>query len=119
MRILIADEDEALGLFLRRGLESQGHRVRSVHEGEGAIATFRDELPDLTILDLNLPVKDGEIVLHEIRQMNAELPVLILTARVEVETCVRCLDGGANDLMTKPFSLSELRARCASSPRFC
>jgi DNA-binding response OmpR family regulator len=112
MRILIADDDEALALFLRRGLESQGHRVRTVPDGERAIAAFRDELPDLTILDLNLPIKDGEIVLREIRQMNAELPVLILTARVEVETCVRCLDGGANDLMTKPFSLSELRARC-------
>ena len=112
MRILIADDDEALGLFLRRELEIQGHRVRSVRDGERAIAAFREELPDLTILDLNLPIKDGEVVLREIRQMNAELPVLILTARVEVETCVRCLDGGANDLMTKPFSLSELRARC-------
>ena len=112
MRILIADDDEALGLYLRREFESQGHRVRSVQDGERAIAAFREELPDLTILDLNLPIKDGEVVLREIRQMNAELPVLILTARVEVETCVRCLDGGANDLMTKPFSLSELRARC-------
>jgi DNA-binding response OmpR family regulator len=112
VRLLIAEDDEALSLFLQRGLESQGHHVRTVHDGAKAIATFREERPDLTILDLNLPLKDGEAVLDEIRQLNADLPVLVLTARQELETRVRCLDKGADDLMTKPFSLSELRARC-------
>jgi DNA-binding response OmpR family regulator len=73
---------------------------------------FRQEMPDLTILDLNMPVKDGEQVLAEFRAMDADLPVLVLTARQEVETRVRCLDLGADDLMLKPFSLHELRARC-------
>jgi DNA-binding response OmpR family regulator len=59
-----------------------------------------------------MPVKDGEQVLEEVRQMNADLPVLVLTARQEVDTRVRCLDLGADDLMIKPFSLHELRARC-------
>ena len=112
MRLLIAEDDAALSLFLTRGLESDGHRVHIVHDGAGAVAAFRDESPDLTILDLNLPVKDGEAALAEIRQLNAELPVLVLTGRGEVETHVRCLDAGADDLMTKPFRLSELRARC-------
>jgi DNA-binding response OmpR family regulator len=70
------------------------------------------ETPDLTILDLNLPVKDGEQVLREVRAMDTDLPILILTARQEVDTRVRCLDLGADDLMLKPFSLHELRARC-------
>jgi DNA-binding response OmpR family regulator len=112
MRLLIAEDDKALSLFLGRGLESDGHRVHTVHDGARAVAAFRDESPDLTILDLNLPVKDGETALAEMRQMNADLPVLVLTARLETDTRVRCLDSGAEDLMTKPFSLLELRARC-------
>lgn len=112
MRLLIAEDDKALAQFLRRGLEADGHRVRLAYDGAAAVDAFRDELPDLTILDLNLPLKDGEQVLSEVRTMDADLPVLVLTARQEVETRVRCLDLGADDLMVKPFSLYELRARC-------
>jgi DNA-binding response OmpR family regulator len=112
MRLLIAEDDKALGLFLSRGLEADGHRVRLAHDGGTAVEAFRQDLPDLTILDLNMPVKDGEQVLEEVRCLNADLPVLVLTARQEVATRVRCLDLGADDLMIKPFSLHELRARC-------
>jgi DNA-binding response OmpR family regulator len=112
MRLLIAEDDKALGQFLRRGLEADGYKVRVALDGGAAVEAFSEELPDLTILDLNLPVKDGEHVLDEVRLLNAELPVLVLTARQEVDTRVRCLDRGADDLMIKPFSLHELRARC-------
>jgi DNA-binding response OmpR family regulator len=112
MRLLIAEDDRALGTFLSRGLEADGHRVRLATDGASAVNAFREDLPDLTILDLNLPVKDGEQVLEEVRRVDADLPILVLTARQEVETRVRCLDRGADDLMTKPFSLHELRARC-------
>ena len=112
MRLLIAEDDKALGLFLRRGLEADGHKVRLAYDGGAAVEAFREEMPDLTILDLNLPGKDGEQVLEEVRALDADLPVLVLTAQQEVDTRVRCLDCGADDLMTKPFSLHELRARC-------
>jgi len=112
MRLLIAEDDKALGLFLSRGLEADGHRVRLTTDGGSAVEAFRQDLPDLTILDLNLPVKDGEEAIREMRAINAELPVLVLTARQDVDTRVRCLDRGADDLMIKPFSLHELRARC-------
>ena len=112
MRLLIAEDDKALGLFLSRGLEADGHRVRLAHDGGTAVEAFRQDLPDLTILDLNMPVKDGEEVLDEVRMVDADLPVLVLTARQEVDTRIRCLDRGADDLMIKPFSLHELRARC-------
>jgi DNA-binding response OmpR family regulator len=112
MRILIAEDDKALGLFLSRGLEADGHRVRTVFDGGEAVEAFRQDMPDLTILDLNMPVKDGEQVLVELRAIDPDLPVLVLTARQEVDTRVRCLDRGADDLMLKPFSLHELRARC-------
>jgi DNA-binding response OmpR family regulator len=112
MRLLIAEDDKALGLFLSRGLEADGHRVSLAYDGAAAVEAFRQEMPDLTILDLNMPIKDGEQVLEEVRKMDADLPVLVLTARQEVDTRVRCLDRGADDLMIKPFSLHELRARC-------
>jgi DNA-binding response OmpR family regulator len=112
MRLLIAEDDKALGLFLRRGLEADGHKVRLAYDGGAAVEAFREEMPDLTILDLNLPVKDGEQVLEDVRALDADLPVLVLTARQELDTRVRCLDCGADDLMIKPFSLHELRARC-------
>ncbi|WP_263359589.1 response regulator transcription factor [Acidicapsa ligni] len=112
MRLLIAEDDRALGMFLTRGMESEGHRVRCAFDGAEAVAAFHQDLPDLTILDLNLPVKDGEQVLAEIRLSDSQLPVLILTGRDEIETRIRCLDLGADDLMVKPFSLHELRARC-------
>jgi DNA-binding response OmpR family regulator len=112
MRLLIAEDDKALGLFLSRGLEADGHRVRVTCDGAAAMEAFVQEMPDLTILDLNMPIKDGEQVLDEMRALDADSPVLVLTARQEVETRVRCLDHGADDLMLKPFSLHELRARC-------
>ena len=112
MRLLIAEDDKALGLFLSRGLEADGHHVLLACDGGAALEAFRRELPDLTILDLNLPVMDGEKVLEEVRMLDPDRPVLVLTARQEVDTRVRCLDRGADDLMTKPFSLHELRARC-------
>jgi len=112
MRVLIAEDDHALAMFLARGMEADGHRVRSTGNGAEAVAAFLEELPDLTILDLNLPVMDGEQALSEMRNFDQQLPVLVLTGRQEVETRIRCLDLGADDLMLKPFSLHELRARC-------
>ena len=112
MRFLVAEDDRALGMFLRRGLEMDGHDVSLASDGEAAVDFFSEEMPDLTILDLNLPRKDGTEVLRSIRSITQDVPVLILTARHEVETRVKCLDMGADDCMLKPFSLIELRARC-------
>ncbi len=112
MRLLIAEDDRALAMFLTRGMESDGHRVRCASNGAEAVEAFREDMPDLTILDLNLPVMDGEQALAEMRALDPQLPVLVLTGRQEVETRIRCLDLGADDLMVKPFSLHELRARC-------
>jgi DNA-binding response OmpR family regulator len=112
MRLLIAEDDRALAMFLTRGMESDGHRVQHAADGAEAVRAFREELPDLTILDLNLPVMDGEQALAAMRAIDPQLPVLVLTGRQEVDTRIRCLDLGADDLMVKPFSLHELRARC-------
>ncbi|HEX3470359.1 MAG TPA: response regulator transcription factor [Silvibacterium sp.] len=112
MRFLVAEDDRALGMFLTRGLEADGHYVSLASDGQAAVDTFLKESPDLTILDLNLPRKDGAEVLRFLRSVTEDLPILILTARSEMETRVKCLDMGADDCMLKPFSLAELRARC-------
>src|SRR5580698_2416509 len=112
MRFLVAEDDRALGMFLTRGLEADGHDVTLANDGQLAVEIFLKETPDLTILDLNLPRKDGAEVLSFLRSVTADIPILILTARNELETRVKCLDMGADDCMLKPFALSELRARC-------
>ena len=117
MRVLIAEDDAALGLFLKRGLEADGHEVRWTMDGEAAMEAFLRETPDLTILDLNLPRRDGGEVLRMVRSIGDEYPVLVLTARQEMAVKVRCLDEGADDCMIKPFSLDELRARCRALMR--
>lgn len=117
MRLLIAEDDKTLALFLRRGLEADGHRVSIADDGAAAVELVFEEPPDLLILDLNLPVKDGQQVLDEVRALNPDLGVLVLTGRQELETRVRCLDAGADDFLIKPFSLVELRARVRSLMR--
>lgn len=112
MRFLVADDDPALGMFLTRGLEADGHIVTLANTGQEAVDAFLKETPDLSILDLNLPHKDGTEVLRFLRSITEDLPILILTGRKEIEARVRCLDMGADDCMLKPFSLAELRARC-------
>jgi len=112
MRLLVAEDDEALARFLRRGLEADGHRVGWAGSGSAALETFRQELPDLTILDLGLPGMDGQSVLSAMRLVDLQLPILILTGQQGLETRIRCLDLGADDFLLKPFSLHELRARC-------
>jgi DNA-binding response OmpR family regulator len=112
MRMLIADDDSALGVFLQRGFEAEGYRVQLVRDGAAAAEAFRDQCPDITILDLNLPKKDGERALHEMRNQDADLPILILTGRQDLQSRVQCLERGADDFVVKPFSFFELRARC-------
>lgn len=112
MRILVVEDDPALGPFLQRGLELEGHRVKLACDGAAAVDSYATDHPDLTILDLGLPKKDGECVLAEIRKLDARLPVMVLTGRQELDVRVRCLDAGADDLVLKPFSFHELRARC-------
>lgn len=112
MRLLIAEDDPALGTFLKRGFEAQGHSAQVVLDGERAVYAYRDHCPNLTILDLNLPKKDGEQALVEMRELDPDPPILVLTGRQDLQSLVRCLEQGADDFLLKPFSLVELHARC-------
>lgn len=111
MRILIAEDDEALARFVRQGLEGEHYSVDVARDGEQARTTAIEGPYDLVILDLNLPKLDGVTVLRQLRLKKPSLPVLILTQRTKVEDRVACLDTGADDYLPKPFSFSELSAR--------
>jgi DNA-binding response OmpR family regulator len=111
MRFLIAEDNQALGMFLQRGLEADGHQVRLAADGQAAVDSFLEEAPDIAILDLNMPRLDGTEVLRFLRSVTDDLPILVLSARNELETRLKCLELGADDCMAKPFALAELRAR--------
>jgi DNA-binding response OmpR family regulator len=111
MRILIAEDDEALGKFVRQGLESEQYRVDSAKDGEQALSAALSSDYDMVILDLNLPKLDGVGVLRQVRIKKPSLPILILTQRTRVEDRVQALDTGADDYLGKPFSFNELSAR--------
>jgi two-component system, OmpR family, copper resistance phosphate regulon response regulator CusR len=109
--VLIAEDDVPLGNFLRRQLESEQYRVDLVQDGEAASEIVNRDKYHLFILDLNLPKMDGVAVLNHVRPRQPQLPILVLTARTEVEDRILSLDSGADDCLLKPFSFSELMAR--------
>jgi len=110
-RILIAEDEPRLSSFLEKGLRAAGFATTVVREGGAASLMARDEDFDLLILDIGLPGKDGFTVLSEVRNASQRLPILILTARDELEDKVGGLEGGADDYLTKPFRFEELLAR--------
>ena len=111
MRILIAEDDAPLASFVAKALTEEEHQTEIAADGEAALAKLVAKPFDLLILDLNLPVLDGNEVLKRLRGRGSEIPILILTATDNVAERVACLDAGADDYLTKPFSYSELAAR--------
>ncbi|HEY2170664.1 MAG TPA: response regulator transcription factor [Candidatus Angelobacter sp.] len=111
MRILIAEDDAPLATVIAQAFKSEDHVTKVAASGDHALHLMQKETFDLLILDLNLPVIAGNEVLHRVRSENSDIPILILTATDEVEERVACLDAGADDYLTKPFSFSELSAR--------
>jgi len=117
MRVLIVEDDAALGIFLERGLRLEGHQAQVTGDGQSALRLAFEVAHDLIVLDLSLPQKDGIQVLEELRQRSVNASILVLTGRNSVEDRVRCLDLGADDFLMKPFSFSELTARCRALMR--
>ncbi|HEX9255963.1 MAG TPA: response regulator transcription factor [Candidatus Angelobacter sp.] len=111
MRILIAEDDAPLASFVAKAFNSEDHVTEIAPTGDDALQRIQGGGFDLLILDLNLPVISGSEVLRKVRSANADIPILILTATDEVAERVACLDAGADDYLTKPFSFSELSAR--------
>lgn len=111
MRVLIAEDDPALASFLRKGLEAEHYAVDVTHDADQVRSLVADLDYDLVVLELNVSGADGVATLRFLRARKPSLPILVLTRRSRVEDRVECLDLGADDYVTKPFSFSELSAR--------
>ena len=111
MRILVVEDDPLLAESLVRALQQQGYGVGHARRGQDADTALRTHRFDLLLLDIGLPDIDGFEVLRRLRARSDATPVLVVTAREAVDERVHGLDLGADDYLTKPFSLSELEAR--------
>jgi two-component system response regulator MprA len=109
-RVLVIEDDVEIADVLRRFLRQEGHEVRTAVDGEEALPAAAEFVPDLVILDLGLPGIDGVDVCRRLRA-DGDVPILILTARAELEDRVDGLDSGADDYLVKPFEREELLAR--------
>jgi two-component system KDP operon response regulator KdpE len=109
-KVLVIDDEPQIRKFLRIGLESQGYDIVSAADAHEGIARCADSAPDLVILDLGLPDRDGMEVIAEVRGWS-RVPILVLSVRSGEEEKVAALDLGATDFVTKPFGMAELLAR--------
>jgi two-component system alkaline phosphatase synthesis response regulator PhoP len=112
-RILVVDDDHQIVRLLRATLKQAGYKVCVAYDGEMALHVLRRERPDLVVLDLMLPDRDGWDVTHAVRgdAVLAHIPIIMLTARVEHHDRIAGLELGADDYVTKPFHPGELLAR--------
>ncbi len=110
-RVLIAEDDKQVREALERALRFEGYAVSSAPDGAAALAAFDDDEPDVLVLDVSMPVVDGISVCRRLRARGDTTPVLMLTARSDIEDRVTGLDAGADDYLAKPFALEELLAR--------
>ena len=117
MKILLAEDTRDMNHVLTAALTHEGYDVDSAFDGEEALDFVRTNGYDAMVLDIMMPKKDGLQVLKELREENIVTPVLLLTAKAEVDDRVNGLDAGADDYLTKPFALKELLARVRAMTR--
>ncbi len=117
MKILLAEDTRDMNHVLTAALTHEGYDVDSAFDGEEALDFVRTNGYDAMVLDIMMPKKDGLQVLKELRKENIVTPVLLLTAKAEVDDRVNGLDAGADDYLTKPFAMKELLARVRAMTR--
>lgn len=110
-KILYVEDEPSLAKIVKESLESRGFKVDLVHDGNDAVPHFRQFHPQICVLDVMLPNKDGFTIGKEIRAVNANTPILFLTAKTQTEDVLTGFKAGGNDYIKKPFSLEELIAR--------
>jgi DNA-binding response OmpR family regulator len=115
--ILVIEDDRSIRAGLRMNLGRAGYQVREAADGPAGLAALAAQRPDLVVLDLMLPGVDGQDILRQIRRTDAVLPVVILSALGHEQDKILGLDLGANDYLTKPFSVAELLARVRAALR--
>jgi len=116
VKVLVVDDEPQIRRALRTSLEAHGYAVATVGTGEEGVVGVADHAPDLVLLDLGLPDMDGNEVLRRIRGFS-EVPVIVVSVRENQTDKVAALDAGADDYVTKPFSMEELLARLRAALR--
>lgn len=111
MRILLCEDDENLGMLLREYLQAKGYDTELYPDGEAGYKAFSQNKYDLCVLDVMMPKKDGFSLARDIRQLNEEVPIVFLTAKALKEDILEGFRIGADDYLTKPFSMEELTFR--------
>ena len=114
--ILIIEDEQPIRRFLRASLAAEGYRLAEAESGEQGVRLAAQQPPDLVILDLGLPDREGQQVLRSLREW-LTAPVIVLSARDQEAQKVLALDGGADDYVTKPFGIAELLARMRTALR--
>jgi DNA-binding response OmpR family regulator len=111
MRVLVIEDEPRIVAFVQGALEAEGIAVEACYDGEAGLRTATNGSFDFVVLDLMLPSRHGLSVLQELRKTKPDLPVLILSARTELQTKLRGFELGATDYLSKPFAIDELIAR--------
>jgi len=117
LRILVVDDEPAIRRFLRTSLTAQGYQIIEAETAKAALESLRRNSPDVLVLDLGLPDRDGFEVIQELRGAGSALPIIVLSSRADEAGKVRALDLGADDYVTKPFGVDELLARLRAALR--
>jgi DNA-binding response OmpR family regulator len=117
-KVLYAEDELFLGKIVKESLESRGFNVVMESDGGKVFTAFKKENPDICILDIMMPNKDGFEVADEIRTVNEEVPIIFLTAKTQTEDVVKGFTLGGNDYIRKPFSMEELIARINNVLRY-
>ncbi len=117
LRILVVDDEPAIRRFLKTSLGTQGYHIREAETGKQALELMKRDSPDVLVLDLGLPDKDGLEIIKEIRTGGSAIPIIVLSSRVDEANKVHALDLGADDYVTKPFGVEELLARLRTALR--
>jgi len=115
-RVLVVDDEPQITRVLRTVLTSQGYEVQTAPEGQSALSSFTEWLPELVITDLMMPRMDGVELCRRIRAISS-VPIIVLSVKGEERTKVEALDSGADDYVTKPFGIDELLARVRAALR--
>ncbi|OIN58438.1 response regulator transcription factor [Arsenicibacter rosenii] len=109
--VLLIEDEQALGMIVKDSLEVRGFTVNYACDGEEGLALFRQQPPDIIVADIMMPKLDGFSLAERIRQENAHIPIIFLTARSQTADVVRGFELGGNDYLKKPFSMDELIVR--------
>ena len=116
-KVLYVEDELFLGKIVKESLESRGYEVTMESDGAKATGAFKNSQPDICVLDVMLPNKDGFTIADEIRNINEEVPIIFLTAKTQTEDVVKGFSLGGNDYIRKPFSIEELIVRIQNALR--